>query len=134
MLDFTVLNWWAILAATAVAFALGGLWYGPLFGKAWVAALGKTEDEIQPSPTPFVISFFAAALTAVVLGAIIDALVIDTLVGGLVIGLIVGIGFIATSMASDCAFCGWGVRLWAIQSGYRVIYSIMMGGILGAWT
>ena len=34
MIDFAGLNWWAILVAVAAAFALGGLWYGPLFGKA----------------------------------------------------------------------------------------------------
>ena len=36
MLDLAALNWWAILVATVAAFALGGLWYGPLFGKPWM--------------------------------------------------------------------------------------------------
>ena len=30
MLEFSELNWWAIITATALAFVLGGLWYGPL--------------------------------------------------------------------------------------------------------
>ena len=46
MLEFSDLNVWAILVATIVAFALGGLWYGPLFGSAWLSAIGKTADEI----------------------------------------------------------------------------------------
>ena len=41
------LNWLAILAATIAGFVIGGLWYGPLFGNAWVAALGK-KDCIPP--------------------------------------------------------------------------------------
>ena len=45
MLDLSGLNWLAILVATVAAFVLGGLWYGPLFGKAWMAALGKTEED-----------------------------------------------------------------------------------------
>ena len=73
MLDFSLLNWWAILVATAAAFALGGLWYGPVFGKAWMAALGKTEDDIQPSATPFVVSFFTALITTVVLASAMAA-------------------------------------------------------------
>lgn len=133
MLDFVGLNWWAILVATIVAFGIGGLWYGPLFGQAWLKALGKTEDEIEPSPTPFIVSFFTALLTSIVLAALINSLAIATLTGGLIIGAITGIGFIATAMASDSAFCGWGVPLFAIQSGYRVFYSIVMGGILAAW-
>ena len=133
MLDFSELNWWAILAAMAAAFVLGGLWYGPLFGQAWLKALGKTEADLQPSPTPFVISFFAALLSCVVLAAIMKGLALNTLGGGLLIGGLVGVGFIAASMASDSAFCRSGMPLFLIQSGYRVLYSILMGGILGAW-
>ena len=133
MLDISALNWWSILAATVVAFVIGGLWYGPVFGQAWLRAMGKTQDEIQPSATPFVVSFFAALLTCVVLAALIDSLAIETLTGGLMIGAITGIGFIATAMASDTAFCGWGMPLFLIQAGYRVVYSIVMGGILAYW-
>lgn len=77
MLELTGLNWLAILVATLVGFALGGIWYGPIFGDAWLAALGKTADQIQPSATPFVISFFTSLVTAVVLAMFISALNID---------------------------------------------------------
>ena len=133
LLNFSGFNWWAVLVATAAAFVLGGIWYGPVFGKAWMAAIGKTEDDLQPSPAPFIISFFTALVTCIVLAALMNGLAIDTLGGGLAMGALVGVGFIATAMASDTAFCGWGLRLFLIQSGYRVIYSIVMGGILGVW-
>jgi Kef-type K+ transport system membrane component KefB len=133
MIDLAALNWWAILLATATAFALGALWYGPMFGKAWVRALGKSEDEIQPSPSPFVISAVAALITCVALAAVMQGLGLTGALAGLALGLLLGIGFIATSMASDSAFCGWGWKLWAIQSGYRVVYSALMGGIIGIW-
>ncbi len=133
MIDFTGLNWWAIVVATAVAFALGALWYGPLFGKAWMAALGKTEDDIQPSPEPFIVSAVAALVTCIVVAALMRGLEMTGIVTGAVFGLITGVGFIATSMASDSAFCGWGWRLWSIQAGYRVAYSALMGGIIGVW-
>ncbi len=133
MLELTGLNWLAILVATLVGFALGGIWYGPIFGDAWLAALGKTADQIQPSATPFVISFFTSLVTAVVLAMFISALNISTLGGGVTIGLLVGIGFIATAMASDSAFGDTGLKLWLIQSGYRVLYSVLMGAILAVW-
>lgn len=127
------LNWLAILAATIAGFVIGGLWYGPLFGNAWVAALGKKPEDIQPSPLPFVISFLTALITAIVLGLLIQALGITTAFGGLNLGLAIGAGIIATAMASDSAFCGWGWRLFVIQGGYRVTYSIVMGVILAVW-
>ena len=133
MLEFTGLNWLAIFVATAVAFVLGGIWYGPLFGKAWTRAIGKSESDIKPSATPFVISFVTALVTAIVLAALIKSLGIDTLGGGLLLGAITGVGFIATAMASDSAFCSWGLPLFLIQSGYRVLYSVLIGGILAGW-
>lgn len=133
MLDLAGLNWLAVLAATVAGFALGGVWYGPLFGKAWMAAIGKTEKDIQPSVTPFIVSFVTALITSVVLALLIGAFGMTEWLDGGVLGLVCGVGFIATAMASDSAFCGWGVKLWLIQSGYRVAYSILMGIILTAW-
>jgi hypothetical protein len=133
MFDLTGLNWVAVLGATVAGFALGGVWYGPLFGRAWMAAIGKTEADIKPSATPFIISFITALITAVVLAMLIGALVLTRWVDGLMIGLLTGVGFIATAMASDSAFCGWGVRLWLIQAGYRVVYSVIMGILLVLW-
>ncbi len=126
-------DWLAIGVATVVAFVLGGLWYGPLFGKAWMTALGKTEADIQPTPAPFIISFFTALLTCVVVAGLMGALAIDGVIPGAAFGLLVGIGFIATAMASDTAFCGWGMPLFLIQAGYRVTYSVLMGAIIGAF-
>lgn len=129
----TELNWVEILVATIAGFAIGGVWYGPLFGNAWVAALGKKPEDIEASPLPFIVSFVTALITAVVLAMMVQALGITTAYGGLYLGLAVGAGFIATAMASDAAFCGWGLRLFLIQAGYRVTYSIVMGIILAVW-
>ena len=134
MLDFTGLNWWAIVVATFVAFVLGGLWYGPLlFGKAWLAALGKTQEDIKPSPTPFIVSAVAALATCVVVAALLRGLEITGWLPGAMFGLVTGVGFIAAAMASDHAFGGFGWKLWAIESGYRVACAAIMGGILGIW-
>ena len=35
---------WAVFAAAVSSFLLGGVWYGPLFGKAWNAAAGMDDD------------------------------------------------------------------------------------------
>ncbi len=86
-----------------------------------------------PSPAPFVISFFTALITCVVVAGLMLLLGVETAAGGAVFGLIVGVGFIATAMASDTAFCGWGLRLFLIRSGYRVAYSVLMGAIIGAF-
>ncbi len=133
MLEFAELNWLAILVATVAAFALGWLWYGPLFGKAWLEAIGKTADEIDPSPQPFVITFFTTLLTSIVLAALMSSLGMMNLTDGVLLGAITGIGLVAASQASDSAFCGWGMPLFLIISGFRVLLCILIGAILGVW-
>lgn len=127
------LNWWAIIVAMVVSFALGWPWYGPLFGSAWLDALGKTADEIEPSPKPFLISAVTTLVTAFTMAVLIACLGIDNWLDGAILGAAVGIGFIAASNVSDGAFCGWSFKLVIIQSGYRLVYSIVTGIILGAW-
>ena len=82
---------------------------------------------------PFIVSFFTALITCIALAAIINTLGISTPQEGALIGAIIGVGFIATAMASDSAFCGYSLNLFLIQSGYRVLYAIVMGLILGWW-
>jgi hypothetical protein len=36
----------ATLVVTLSAFALGALWYGPLFGRIWISAVGRTREEL----------------------------------------------------------------------------------------
>jgi len=39
------INWLAVLAASLVGFVIGAIWYGPLFGKAWMKIVGLTEKD-----------------------------------------------------------------------------------------
>ena len=40
-------NWLAVVLAALAGFVVGGIWYGPLMGKSWMAAVGKTEDDLK---------------------------------------------------------------------------------------
>ncbi len=42
----------ATLVGTALGFVLGALWYGPLFGKTWMAAVGLTPETIRLNINP----------------------------------------------------------------------------------
>lgn len=37
----------AVLAAALLGFAIGGVWYGPLFGRVWMHASGMTEEQAR---------------------------------------------------------------------------------------
>ena len=134
MIDFGSIEMGAILLSTVVGAALGALWYSPvLLGPAWMAALGKTEDQLGPQ---------GPAIAGSVVSCLVAAFCIDTLVAsagvvglgaGAGLGALVGFGIVAMAMLSDSLFSGWGWNLYVIQMGYRALYLVLMGAISGFW-
>ena len=135
MIDYATINYLAVLVAAVAGFVLGGAWFAqPVFGAAWLKALGKKKDDLGGSPTKaLVITAITTWVTAYVLAVFILALNITTAVGGALVGLSIGIGIVATSMYSDSLFCNWPFKLILIQAGHRIVYLALMGSILAAW-
>jgi hypothetical protein len=136
MIDYSTINYLAVLVATIAGFALGGVWFSPpVFGAAWMTALGKKKEEMCGSSprNALVITAITTLVTAYVLAVFIYALGITNAVGGALVGLSIGIGIVATSMYSDSLFCKWPFRLILIQAGHRIVYLALMGGVLGGW-
>src|SRR5258705_4829968 len=67
------LNYWAILGAVAATMALGFLWYGPIFGKAWMKEMGIPAGS-KPDPKVMrrglILMLIGSFLTAFVLAHI----------------------------------------------------------------
>lgn len=126
------IHWLAVLAAAASAFALGGLWYGPLFLKPWSRAAGMDPNAAPGHPakvfgTAFFCSLLAAAAMAFILPASAGAL------QGAMLGLLVGFFFVAMSFGINYAFSQRQMLLWLIDGGYHVVQFALYGLILGAW-
>jgi hypothetical protein len=61
------LNWWAILVATVVNFFFQGAWF-TVFGKAWLEALGKKKEDLNPKdPVPYITAALGSFVNATVL-------------------------------------------------------------------
>ncbi|MYK69168.1 MAG: DUF1761 domain-containing protein, partial [Gammaproteobacteria bacterium] len=64
----------AVLVAGIVPMIVGMLWYGPLFGKRWLALMETTREEIQEGFNPmktYGISFLLSLVTAFILAQLI---------------------------------------------------------------
>ena len=130
------INWVGVIVATVAAFALGALWYGPLFSKPWLRSLGKTQADMQqaggPPMAPLMITqFIATIITATVLALIIERFGPGVLTG-LTVGLLCGAGFVATAKLSDVLFSqtATSTRYW-IEAGNQIVSYALMGGIYG---
>ncbi|MCG8325330.1 MAG: DUF1761 domain-containing protein, partial [Thiotrichales bacterium] len=124
----------AIAVAALAGMIMGGLWYSPLlFGNAWLAAIGKSADELGPAAPAMVGSMLSCLVTAAVVELMVASLGAFSLTAGVGLGCMLGVGVVAMAMLSDSLFSGWGWKLYFIQSGYRVSYLVVMGAICGAW-
>jgi hypothetical protein len=125
------IDWLAVFAASISAFIIGGLWYGPLFGKAWMNANGFTEEDLAKRSMPLVfgVSFLLILAAAVNLAMFIGPEA--TLAFGTLAGLAAGLGWVATFLGVIYLFEKRAPALWLVNGGYSVVALTAMGAILG---
>ncbi len=131
-MDFSTINWLAVVVATVMTFIVGGIWYGPLFGKVWMAEMGISEEKVKEAPmvkiygTAFVLEFIMAFNLAMFLGN-------SSVSEGALYGFLTGFGWIALAMGVNALFSQTSFKLWFINSFYFVVTFTLMGIILTAW-
>jgi hypothetical protein len=129
-------NWLAILVGAVVWFLLGALWYGPLFGKAWIAATGiDPRAEGRPGAGIYVFPLVAYIVATIALAMLAVATGSSTLGHGIILGLVVGIGFAVTLYAVESVF---GRRpkagTWfGITAAYQLIGILIAAVIVTVW-
>ena len=100
-------NWIAILVAGLVPMIVGALWYGPLFGKRWLALTGFTEAELTKDFNPlktYGVSFLFALVTAWVLAQLLAASGGGGVWAAVHVTLLAVVGFVAPLGHQSVAF------------------------------
>lgn len=132
-LEFTTLNWVAVIAATVAGIVIGFVWFAPqVFGRQWAAAIGRelpAPGDI--SPMVYVASVVQALVVAYVLALIINGLGGVTVTDGLVVAFVAWLGFAATTSLNSVLFEGRSWEYLLVTGGYTLVASLVMGGIIG---
>lgn len=126
----------AILIAAASGFLVGGIWYGPLFGKAWQRAIGLSDDELESANMIkiFGITFLFSLLSAVFLGHLLAHFDTD-FYRTMMISTGIALGFVAPAIGTNYLYGRKSGKLFAIDAGYWIVFYAAMGlvfGLLGA--
>jgi len=127
------IQWIAVIVAAIAGFPLGALWYGPLFGKAWMAETGITTERAKQANmvkiygTTLLLNLVIATSLAMFIGPAAD------LQNGLFAGFMAGFTFVAAAFGITYLFEFRSFRLWAINAGFQVVVFTVMGAILGIW-
>lgn len=126
----------AILIAAASGFLVGGIWYGPLFGKAWQRAIGLSDDELESANMIkiFGITFLFSLLSAVFLGHLLAHFDTD-FYRTMMISTGIALGFVVPAIGTNYLYGRKSGKLFAIDAGYWIVFYAAMGlvfGLLGA--
>jgi len=126
------INWLAVVVATLSTFVLGAVWYGPLFGKAWMGENGFTEEELKKANMAkiFGVSFVLELIMAINLAFFLHGLSVKE---GLIYGFATGFGWVALAIGVNYLFARKSIKLWLIDGLYFVVSFVIMGLILTAW-
>ncbi|MBX2866761.1 DUF1761 domain-containing protein [Candidatus Kaiserbacteria bacterium] len=135
------INYTVVLGLAVIALIVSAIWYGPLFGKAWIRTHGADADdlkkrkEMQKKAGPlYVIQFLLVLFQIYVLAHYVKGW--DT-VSGIENALWLWGAFIMPTVAAssmwtnDTAAVKW-VR-FLIQAGCQLVLFILFGYVLGVW-
>lgn len=126
----------AVWIAAIVFFVLGAIWYSVL-SVQWLAAIGKTADQMSReqggSPLPFVVGFVAILVMCYTLAWLIERTQATTFAGGMAIGATIGVGFLSANLALNYGFESRSAMLWVINAIYVVVGLAVSGAIIGGW-
>ncbi len=135
-------NYLAILVAAIISTILGVIWYGPLFGKHWLAFEGATQEKINEAKKGgkaklYVINFIGALLLAWVLAHFLlyatTYLEFSGLSAGIAIGFFVWLGFVVPATLNSVVWEGRLWKHWFLTNSYQLLNLLIIGVILVLW-
>ena len=130
------INHLAVLLAVILQFALGFLWYGPIFGEPWMAMAGLDMAAIEADPAgagEWITNFVSAVVSMYVLAWLFTKIPVTSLVQGLFTGLLIGFSFVLLSVMTTGMFNKDPYGLAWITAGFTTVGLGIGGAVFGAW-
>lgn len=131
------INHAAVWVSVILLFALGFLWYGPLFGEPWMEMVGLDMATVEANPPGAAIwlsNAFATVLPLYILAWLYTKIGVNSLTQGAMIGFLIGFAFVFLSKMVGGFFAQDPYGLAWITGGYDVVSLTLAGAILGVWT
>jgi hypothetical protein len=139
-MNFNVsVNFWAVLVSGVCSIIIGSLWYGPLFGKKFMRAMGmdtwsaeRQAEEKKKMGLAYFGQFVASIVMFYVLGWLMGALNAVTPLNGVQVAFWVWLGFVVPVQYGQQI---WGGKLilFYIGAGNMLLTLLAAGAILGGW-
>ena len=131
-MDFSTVNWLAVIVAAVVAWLFGAVWYMGL-SKLWLKAAKLDPATMKRSVAPFIVGFVAELVMALVMTLVVGALTggEPKPLAGVIFGFVLWLGFIATTLSVNHRYQGFGWDLTLIDAGHWLGVMLIIGAVIG---
>ncbi|OGK15699.1 hypothetical protein A2862_03005 [Candidatus Roizmanbacteria bacterium RIFCSPHIGHO2_01_FULL_38_41] len=136
MFNIENINLVAVLIAAVISMVIGYIWYSQgVFGKDWMKMMGLKESAMKGdmAKKSMMAGFVAELLTAYILAHLINILGVITVPEALQLGFWLWLGFRATLEIGNQLWGGHPMKMFYINSGYRLVSMLAMATILTTW-
>lgn len=140
-MDFSHVNYLAVMLAAAASFIFGGVWYG-IFSRQWMEAAGLKLEDIKPGKAPVLAPYITAYFAQLIMAFTLSGVILQLGAGhtnvrsGMLVAFMIWLGFIATSLVVNHAFQGARRALTFIDGGHwlgaMLVQGLVLGGMGGA--
>lgn len=116
------------LIVGVLSLVMGFIWYGPLFANMWMKEVGLSTKDLESSPMyGYLLAFLSSTLLGFITSVLLTLSGLTTAVEGLAFGGMLGVGYVATTFATNYVFAQKTLRLYLIDTGYQVLLVIVAG-------
>lgn len=130
-MNYMDVNWLGVILATIASFAFGAVWYMGL-SRQWMAALGKTKDQLEVGYTPFiwsvvvelVMAFFVALFTMGMMGEV-------NIANAVLVAVHLWLGFVITTLILNHRYEGMKWSLTIIDGLHLLGVLVIQGVVIG---
>ncbi len=136
MLEFTGINYWAVLVVWVFYMAVGAWWYSKVgFAKQWTKYTGIDILKISTKQANNIITLVAvsALVQAYALAVIINSLNVTAALNGVLIGLLIWLGFTAATTVGVTFYSQRNWKFLWLNSSYFLVVMAVGSVIFAVW-
>ena len=122
----------AVLAAAIVGYIVGFIWYGPLFGKAWMSLMKLDPKNMKKEGMvgKMVVGFIATVVMTYVLAYMLAATQATVFADALMTGFMIWLGFFAATMLGQVLWEGKPTKLYALNVLHYLVVLLAASAVI----
>ena len=128
--------WLQVIVAAIAYFALGAIWYGPVFSKAWVRGhrINMNDPELKKGVAGIMItSFFIVLIICICLAIVREVVSVSDWQHAAKWGAFLGFGFALTSTSMSYIYLKKPLSVHLIDGFYHIIGMVIAMIIMTVW-